>query len=193
MSARDPEATKARIFAAATGEFAAYGISGARVDRIAQAAQANKQLIYAYFGDKHDLFAKVLDKVLIELADTVPFEMDDLDDWIDRHIEYHRSRPEMLRLLMWEALEYSIGEPVPCEDQRTTRYATKVASFKAAQDKGILRADLPAAHLLYLLLALVNWPVVTPQAGRMLLGEYPDDEVGFRESIHAAARSLATP
>jgi hypothetical protein len=45
MAARDPEATKARIFAAATVEFAAYGIAGAR---IARNAQANKQLIYAY-------------------------------------------------------------------------------------------------------------------------------------------------
>ena len=57
---RDAEATKARLLAAATAEFAAYGVAGARVDRIAGAAQANKQLIYAYFGSKDDLFDAVL-------------------------------------------------------------------------------------------------------------------------------------
>ena len=37
-------------------EFSAYGIAGARVDRIASAAKANKQAIYAYFGSKDALF-----------------------------------------------------------------------------------------------------------------------------------------
>ena len=45
--ARDAEDTKRRIFEAATAEFADHGIAGARVDRIAARAGANKQLIYA--------------------------------------------------------------------------------------------------------------------------------------------------
>jgi AcrR family transcriptional regulator len=47
VAARDSAATKERLLAAATDEFAAHGIAGARVDRIAAAARANKQLIYA--------------------------------------------------------------------------------------------------------------------------------------------------
>lgn len=39
---RDAEATRCRILAAATAEFAAHGIAGARVDRIAKAAQSHK-------------------------------------------------------------------------------------------------------------------------------------------------------
>ncbi|MEV4894943.1 helix-turn-helix domain-containing protein, partial [Nonomuraea sp. NPDC055795] len=46
------EATKSRILQAATAEFAAYGFAGARVDRIAQAASVNKNLIYVYFTNK---------------------------------------------------------------------------------------------------------------------------------------------
>ena len=57
---RDSTATKARLLEAATEEFAAHGIAGARVDRIAAAANANKQLIYAYFGSKDQLFDAVL-------------------------------------------------------------------------------------------------------------------------------------
>ncbi|MDN3247398.1 helix-turn-helix domain-containing protein, partial [Streptomyces sp. ZSW22] len=59
MAARDPEATKARIFEAAVAEFARHGIAGARIDRIAAEAKANKQLIYAYYGNKAELFASV--------------------------------------------------------------------------------------------------------------------------------------
>ena len=36
-----------RIVEAATVEFAAHGLAGARIDRIARRACANKQLIYA--------------------------------------------------------------------------------------------------------------------------------------------------
>ena len=61
---RDPEATRRRIFDAAAGEFARHGIAGARIDRIARSARANKQLIYAYFGGKQDLF----DRVVTELV-----------------------------------------------------------------------------------------------------------------------------
>ena len=53
---RDSNATKARLLDAAFAEFAAYGIAGARVDRIAEAAGANKRLIYVYFGNKEQLF-----------------------------------------------------------------------------------------------------------------------------------------
>ncbi|MBO3680199.1 TetR family transcriptional regulator [Streptomyces sp. NEAU-YJ-81] len=41
----DSNATKAGLLDAAFTEFAAYGIAGARVDRIAETAGANKRLI----------------------------------------------------------------------------------------------------------------------------------------------------
>lgn len=50
--AYDSAATRARLLDAAHAEFAERGLAGARVDRIAAAAQANKQAIYAYFGSR---------------------------------------------------------------------------------------------------------------------------------------------
>ena len=58
---RDPERTRARILDAAKSEFAAHGLGGARVDRIASNAGANKRMLYYYFGNKDDLFAAVLE------------------------------------------------------------------------------------------------------------------------------------
>lgn len=59
--ARDAEATQKRILAAAKREFARLGLGGARVDDIAEKANANKRMIYHYFGSKEDLFKKVLE------------------------------------------------------------------------------------------------------------------------------------
>jgi len=58
---RDPERTRQRILDAATEEFARHGLSGARVDRIATRAGANKRMLYYYFGDKDGLFLAALE------------------------------------------------------------------------------------------------------------------------------------
>jgi AcrR family transcriptional regulator len=61
VNSRDPERTRARILQAATAEFARYGLGGARVDRIARRAAANKRMLYYYFRDKDDLFLAALE------------------------------------------------------------------------------------------------------------------------------------
>ena len=58
---RDPDATRARILAAAWHEFAQKGFAGARVDAIATRSGANKRMIYHYYGDKEGLFVAVLE------------------------------------------------------------------------------------------------------------------------------------
>lgn len=64
---RDADATKARILEAAKKEFARLGLGGARVDQIAEEAQANKRMIYHYFGSKEDLFQYVLEEAYLDI------------------------------------------------------------------------------------------------------------------------------
>ncbi|WKX71663.1 TetR family transcriptional regulator [Streptomyces sp. XD-27] len=190
MAARDPEATKARIFAAATAEFAAYGIAGARIDRIAREAKANKQLIYAYFGDKGELFAQVLQRGLLDLAAAVPVDADDPDGYVDRLMDYHAAHPELLRLLLWEGLEYGAADGIPLEERRRVHYAAKAESFAAAQERGAIRSYIPAQDLVFMISALAGWPSAAPQLRRMLVGETEADAARLRESVRTAARRL---
>ncbi|HVL58757.1 MAG TPA: TetR/AcrR family transcriptional regulator [Burkholderiaceae bacterium] len=108
---RDPEATRAAILAAATGEFARYGLGGARVDRIAARADINKRMLYYYFGNKEELFLAVLEaayrqireaEVALNLASVDPIE------GIRRLVvftwNYYLEHPEFLRLLNSENL-----------------------------------------------------------------------------------------
>lgn len=57
---RNSAKTKASILAAARVEFADRGFEGARVDAIAERAEANKRLLYHYFGNKEELYRAVL-------------------------------------------------------------------------------------------------------------------------------------
>lgn len=189
MAARDPEATKARIFEAAVAEFARHGIAGARIDRIAAEAKANKQLIYAYYGNKGELFASVLEKKMLDLAISVPVDPDDIEGWIDRLLDYHSVHPELLRLLFWEGMEYGTAE-LPHEAERQEHYARKVAAVRDGQERGVITDAIPAPDLLFLLVAMANWAVVVPQMKRILVGGGEADTDGLRDSIKKAARRI---
>src|SRR5262245_23172184 len=58
---RDPEGMRLRILEAAKQEFSAHGLAGARVDRIAAKAGANKRMLYYHVGNKEDLYLTVLE------------------------------------------------------------------------------------------------------------------------------------
>ncbi len=80
MKARDPEATRDRILGAAREEFATLGLGGARIDAIAEAAGANKQMIYHYFGSKDLLFSAVLEAEYAQFrAAEAALDLDRLD------------------------------------------------------------------------------------------------------------------
>ncbi|MGW2259696.1 TetR family transcriptional regulator [Streptomyces sp. NPDC001780] len=179
--AYDSAATKARIITAATAEFAAHGVAGARVDRIATAAKANKRAIYDYFGDKSKLFAVVLERCLVELAEAVP-PSEDLPGYAERLFEYHRAHPEALRLVMWEALEIG-DELVPAEEERTLHYEDKVTAARAGDSDDDARARV------FFTLALASWSVAMPQLRRMVLGaDFGMDRL--RQEIARAVASL---
>ncbi|KAA2266104.1 TetR/AcrR family transcriptional regulator [Solihabitans fulvus] len=193
MPPRDANATRARISAAAAAEFAAYGIAGARVERIARQAEANKQLIYAYFGDKEQLFASVLEQQLQVLAEAVPLDADGLDDYAVRLFDYHLEHPEIGRLLLWEALERGDG-PVPSEAERTRHYVDKTRAVAVAQERGAADPEIPPDLTVLLLLALVSYPQRMPQLRRMLLGgDSEETQARTRAAVALAARKLIAP
>ena len=71
---RDPTLSRQLILSAAQDEFAAYGLNGARVDRIAQRVGGSKNLIYHYFGSKDRLYLTALETIYRQMR----AEQDDL-------------------------------------------------------------------------------------------------------------------
>ncbi len=108
---RDPEQTRARILAAAKAEFARVGLGGARVDRIAALAGANKRMLYYYFGNKDDLFRAVLEAAYEHIRESEKaLHLDAFDprEAIQRLVaftwNYYLEHPEFLSLLNSENL-----------------------------------------------------------------------------------------
>lgn len=111
MSRRNPARNQERILQAATEEFAHHGLGGARVDRIAARAGANKRMLYYYYGNKEDLFLAVLEaryahirraELGLHLLDLDPVQ--GMRRMVEFTWDYYLKHPEFLTLLNSENL-----------------------------------------------------------------------------------------
>lgn len=107
------EDTKQRILFAAEGEFAQKGFYGARVDEIARCGEVNKRMLYAYFGNKEELYKTVLLNVYDSLssAEAQLIENDKNTDAatairnvIGLYFDFLKNNDNFVRMLMWENL-----------------------------------------------------------------------------------------
>jgi AcrR family transcriptional regulator len=147
--ARDAQATRARILAAATAEFSAHGLAGARVERIAAAAQANKRLIYVHFADKEALFVAALHEVLDDVARSVPLTVDDLPSYAGRLFDYLLEHPQARRLGLWRQLERPDAGP-----DESGFYADHIGRLMGRGARG--DDDLPPADVIILVAGLAQ-------------------------------------
>ena len=109
--ARDPEATRKRILAAAKSEFARRGLGGARVDDIADRARINKRMLYHYFGNKEELFRRTLEDAYADIRKAeakLKIEADDPLTAFRRLMaftwNYYLANPEFITLVNSENL-----------------------------------------------------------------------------------------
>jgi AcrR family transcriptional regulator len=108
---RDAAATKQRILRASRAEFARHGYSGARVDRIAQAARTNKRMLYYHVGNKDALYLEALEAAYADIrAAEQKLRLEQMEplDAIERLVRftwgYFLANPEFIALLNTENL-----------------------------------------------------------------------------------------
>ncbi|MEM9202871.1 MAG: TetR family transcriptional regulator [Actinomycetota bacterium] len=163
MAPRDAEATRRRILNAAVTEFATYGLAGARVDRIAAAAKANKQLIYAYYGNKDQLFDTVIEHAFKHAHDAVPFTPDDLVGYAATLFDYLVEHPDHLRIHEWRRLEQP--EATGLEQLLFTEKVDALAAVQPAYGKN---GRFSPADVMVVVVALASAWVSAPAALRAL-------------------------
>jgi AcrR family transcriptional regulator len=105
----NPDATKADILTVAQEEFADKGLSGARVDEIAERTKTTKRAIYYYFGSKEGLYVAVLEKVygnIREVENRLHLEDLEPEEAIRRLVEstfdYQEAHADFIRLVSIE-------------------------------------------------------------------------------------------
>ena len=159
---RDADATRARLLASARKEFAAYGIAGARVDRIAADSLSNKAQIYHYFGSKDGLFDAVFTEMCVDTVSDVPIDAADLPGYAARLFDSYEQRPWVQRLATWYRLER--GADVDPLELVVASNKAKVAAIASAQRAGRVADTFSAVDLLGLVLHLSGfWSSNVPE------------------------------
>lgn len=104
--------SRERILNVAVREFAAKGLSGARVDRIALSAKTSKRMLYYYFPGKQALYRAVLERAYSEIrAAEASVDVDHMDPvealqtLVGLSFDYHCSHEYFVRLIMNENIE----------------------------------------------------------------------------------------
>lgn len=147
---RNPESSKKDILAAAEMEFSAKGFYGARVDVIAETANINKRMIYAYFGDKEALYKYVLSNVYtrMEQVEQVLVEAgysgkELVKRIIATYFDFLKENPTFVNLLMWENLNHGhyLNEIESSKIERST-ISFFVDELRKGKESGEFRKDI---------------------------------------------------
>jgi AcrR family transcriptional regulator len=152
----DAEASRADILATATKEFSEKGLSGARVDSIADRTGINKRMIYYYFGSKEGLYRAVLERCygLIRMSESA-VELDSLppEEALRQHVritfDYHNMHPDFIRLVMNENIHQ--GAHISELASIRTRNRAVIRTLRSLLDRGIaaglFRPDIDPVEL----------------------------------------------
>lgn len=184
---RDAEATRAQILDAAESLFAAQGFGSTSLAQIGQKSHSHKSLILHHFSSKDGLWQVVKErrfshfveerKSLFSRGDVT---LEEIRNSVRAYFELLRDDPVLVQLLTRAELEQDLS----CSQYDEKRLAPFVERMREAQKCGLLRSDVPPAHLL-----LIVTNVITQwfEARAMFAGwselEGEDLDTAFLESV----------
>ena len=152
----DPENTKQDILAVATEEFATHGLSGARVDAIAERTRTTKRMIYYYFGSKEGLYMAVLEKAYGDIrAVEADLHLENLDPeaairrLIDFTFDYDEGNPDFIRLVSIENIHHAryIAQSKAIRNLNVAVIDTIAGILDRGRQQGVFRADVDPVDL----------------------------------------------
>lgn len=108
----DESNLKDKIFISAIALFAEYGLTGARMEQIAERAATTKRMVVYHFKTKENLYLQVLEYVYtmirrsekkLNLADMPPVEA--MVHLVESTFDYHADHPDFIRIICMENMQ----------------------------------------------------------------------------------------
>jgi len=156
---RDAEATRAQILDAAENLFAVRGFGSTSLAMIAKASQTHKSLILHHFQSKDNLWQAVKDRRFAgfvneqeEFFGSTRVSLEDIRKTTRAYFDLLRNDPVLVQLLTRAELEQDLS----CSQYDEQRLAPFVKRMRDAQQAGILRRDIPPAHLLLIMINVIT-------------------------------------
>jgi AcrR family transcriptional regulator len=162
---RDPARAKRDILLAAREEFVEFGLDGARVDRIAERAGANKRMLYHYVGNKEALYSEVLlqayrdireGEAALHLGELPPREA--MEKLVGFTFDHFRENPGFIRLLATENIQrgaFVAGLP-EIRNLHSPLVSQMAEVLRAGVEAGVFRSGVDPVQL-YITIAGVTY------------------------------------
>ena len=161
--ARDPIRAKRDILLAAREEFVEFGLDGARVDRIAERAGANKRMLYHYVGNKEALYSEVLlqayrdiraGEAAMHLGAPPPREA--MEKLVGFTFDHFHDNPWFIRLLATENIQRGayVAEIAEIRTLHSPLVSQMEKVLAAGEGAGVFRAGVDPVQLYITIAAL---------------------------------------
>jgi AcrR family transcriptional regulator len=162
---KDPQRSRAEILDAASEEFAARGLEGARVDAVARRTRTTRAMIYYYFRSKEGLYLAVLENAYrgireaeqtLDLAHLSPEVA--MQHLVAFTFDYYQSHPEFVALVI---AENQSGAKYIRKMQRMRRLNASIIDtiddvLDRGRREGVFRAGFDAVEL-HMTIAALGW------------------------------------
>ena len=155
----NPEKTRENILLAAVEEFVQEGLSGARVDAIAERTATSKRMIYYYFGSKEQLYTEVLTKLYgdirgterkLDLASVPPALA--IRRLVEFTFDHHDRNVDFVRIVSIENIHYGeyVKQSPAIRQMSSVVLETLGETLRRGAEEGVFKADLDVRdiHLL---------------------------------------------
>lgn len=190
MEVRTTDELRDTILGAARSEFAQFGLAGARIDRIARAASASKERLYAHFRDKETLFRSVVAADSAEFFAAVSLRPEAVPDFVGDIFDLACRRPEHLRMITWANLEGLTLDPPPAHEWDSMP-ARDIRAIEEAQAAGYVDPTWQPMELLVMLFGVgLSW-AQSPHPDAQTSD--PEMLAARRAAVVEAARRIIAP
>ncbi|BAN48349.1 TetR/AcrR family transcriptional regulator [Metapseudomonas resinovorans] len=186
----NPEKTRENILQAAITEFVQQGLSGARVDAIAERMHTSKRMIYYYFGSKEQLYVEVLEKLYGDIRSTEgQLHLAELEPSmaIQRLVEFtfdhHDRNVDFVRIVSIENIHYGeyVKQFTAIRSMSTTILDTMGEVLRRGQAEGLFRPGINPLDLHLLISSFCFYRVSNRNTfGQIFQIDLTDDEVKAR-------------
>jgi len=152
----DPEQTRRDIISVATQEFAASGLAGARIDRIAAQTKTSKRMIYYYFGSKEGLYLTVLEEAyrnLRRIEGSLKLEglsaEEALRELVGFTFDHHVAHSDYVRLIAIENIHEGrhISRSRVIQELNVPAIEAARRVLELGRREGVFRDDIDPIHL----------------------------------------------
>jgi TetR/AcrR family transcriptional regulator len=186
--ARQIEAKKAAILDAALQIFSRYGLHGATVEQIAEAADVSKTNLFYYFPSKDGVYVAVLERLLstwlepLQMLEVDSDPVEAIGNYIRSKVEFSRRSPEASRLFCLEIVQ---GAPLVGRVLRTSlkMLVDEKAAVINAWIKARKLAPIDPYHLIFSIWSITQHYADFSVQIEAITGRHLDDQTFFEQTV----------